>query len=374
MAKDYYELLGVSRTASFEEIKRAFRVKAKECHPDYHQGDPEAEKRFKEINEAYEVLKDDQKRAAYDRYGHDAYMNGMGSGMGSGFGGFDFSGTGFESIFEEMFSNFGGGRTRGSSQPQKGSDVRYDLNVTLQEAYEGIKKSISVETFVACDTCSGKGGKELELCSTCGGHGRVRQRQGFFVVETECPICHGTGKMVKDPCQKCQGTGRIKKKRTLEVNIPKGVDTGVRMRLMGEGNAGFQGGASGDLYVFVTVKDHELFVREGNNLFCEFPIPMTTAALGGTVKVPTMSGKAVELDIKPGTQTGTQIKIKGQGMPILRSETYGDLFVTFKVETPLNLTPRQKELLSEFDKESRENTQSECTDFLCKIKKLWNDL
>lgn len=379
MAKqDYYELLGVSRTAQFDEIKRAFRKKAKECHPDYHPEDKEAELRFKEINEAYEVLKDEQKRAAYDRYGHEAYTNGMGAGQGfgnHGFGGFDFSGTGFESIFEEMFSGFtGAGRTANTGTNQlRGADVRHDLTITLQEAYEGLKKPITIETYVACEACNGKGGKSLEQCSTCGGYGRVRQRQGFFVVDTECPACHGSGKTVKDPCVKCKGQGRIRKKRTLEVNIPKGVDTGIRMRLPGEGDAGIHGGSTGDLYVFLTVKKHEIFEREGSNLYCEVPVPMTTAALGGSITIPTMSGTGEKVEIKAGTQNGYQMKIKGKGMPVLKSDSFGDMFVTFKVETPINLNAKQKELLKQFAAESGENNQAACSDFLCQIKKIWNN-
>ncbi len=378
MAKNFYETLGVSKTASFDEIKRAFRVKAKECHPDYHPGDKDAEARFKALNEAYETLKDDQKRAAYDRYGHNAYTNGMNGGsggFGQGFGGFDFSGTGFESIFEEMFSNFGGG-SRGGAQPaaQPGADIRYDLTLTLQEAYEGLKKNITVETYVTCDKCKGKGGKDMERCGTCGGAGRVRQRQGFFVVETTCPVCHGTGKSIKDPCLDCAGTGRVRKKRTLEVNIPKGVDTGIRMRLSGEGDAAMHAGQAGDLYVFITVKKHEIFTREGADLYCTVPLPMTTAALGGSIEVPTMSGKSETIDIKPGTQTGTQVRLKGKGMPVIKSGNYGDLYVTLTVETPTKLTAKQKELLKQFAEEAGENTESAYDEFVKQVKKIWDNI
>ena len=378
-SQSYYDLLGVSKTASFDEIKRAFRVKAKECHPDYHPGDTAAEARFKEINEAYEVLKDDQKRAAYDQYGHQAYTSGMGNGGAGGFGGFggfDFSGSGFESIFEEMFSGFTGGRSQSARRESqnRGADLRYDISISLQEAYDGLKKTIEVETYVPCDDCSGKGGKGLETCSTCNGLGRVRQRQGFFVMDTECPSCRGSGKQVKDACSKCKGTGRVRKTRTLEVNIPKGVDTGIRMRLANEGHAGVNGGQKGDLYVFLTVKNHEIFEREGANLYCEIPIPMTTAALGGSIEVPTMAGKMEKLEIKAGTQSGHQVKMKGKVMPVLNSSSYGDLFVTLKVETPRHLTPRQKELLKEFATESQETTQEACTDFLSQIKRLWDNI
>lgn len=373
MKKDYYELLGVQKGASADEIKRAFRVKAKECHPDHHPGDKAAEQRFKEINEAYDVLKDPQKKAAYDQYGHAAFTSGMGGAGGAGFGGFDFSGTGFESIFEEMFSNFGGAsRSRRNTQSAP-VDMRYDLAISLEEAYAGLKKKIKVESYVPCEKCGGKGGKDTQTCGTCGGQGRVRQRQGFFVVETECPVCHGTGKSIKDPCSACQGVGRVRKTKELEVNIPKGVDSGVRMRLSGEGSVGMRGQKAGDLYVFLTVKKHAVFEREGDNLYCEMPIPMTIAALGGKVIVPTVDGHGAEVEIKAGTQTGAQIKIKGKGMPRLRSDVYGDLFVTLVVETPKNLTARQKELLKEFEAEGK-NAQSAYTDFLNKVKDWWDAL
>ena len=373
--KDYYDMLGVSKNASAEEIKRAFRMKAKECHPDMHPGDVNAEVQFKEINEAYEVLKDDQKRAAYDRYGHEAFTNGQaGFGGGSGFGGFDFAGAGFENIFEEMFRGFGGGTRGGATDGNlRGADVRYDISVTLQEAYEGVKKSITVDTAVACEKCGGKGGKKLGTCPTCGGYGRIRQRQGFFVMDTDCPDCHGTGKSVQEPCSACKGTGCVRKKRTLEITIPKGVDTGVRMRLAGEGDAGRNGGPAGDLYVFVVVKKHTIFDREGANLYCEMPVPMTTAALGGTVNVPSMDGKPIPTEIKAGMQSGYQLKLKGKGMPLLRSDQFGDLFVTFRVETPTHLSAKQKELLKQFAAESKESNQEACNDFLCQIKKIWND-
>ena len=375
MSKSYYDVLGVSKTASFDEIKRAFRVKAKACHPDYHPNDPEAEKNFKELNEAYEVLKDDQKKAAYDRYGHDAFVNGMNGqgGFGQGFGGFDFNGSGFENIFDEMFSAFGGGRRRRGTQTTRGADLRYNLEIDLAEAYTGLKKNIQVESFVKCEKCDGRGGKNLTTCPTCGGRGHVQTRQGFFVMETECPVCHGTGKTVKDPCSECKGTGRIKKKRTLEVSIPAGVDTGVRMRLSGEGDAALNGGEPGDLYVFITVKEHPIFKRDGSDLYCEMPIPMATAALGGEIIVPTMDGKGEKVKIKPGTQTGTDMKLKGKGMPVLRSNAYGDLYVIFRVETPTNLTAKQKELLKEFE-QAGENNQSACDAFLSKIKKIWKEL
>ncbi|MBE6455901.1 MAG: molecular chaperone DnaJ [Alphaproteobacteria bacterium] len=374
--KDYYDMLGVSKDATASEIKRAFRQKAKECHPDVHPGDAAAEVQFKEINEAYEILKDEQKRAAYDRYGHAAFANGNNGfgGGGAGFSGFDFAGSGFENIFEEMFRGFGGAsRSHTTDANTRGADVRYDVSITLQEAFEGVKKSIVVNTTVPCEDCGGKGGKSVEACPTCGGMGRVRQRQGFFIMDTDCPDCHGTGKTVKDPCSACKGQGCIRKKRTLEISIPKGVETGVRMRLSGEGDAGIHGGPAGDLYVFVTVKKHSIFDREGIDLYCEMPVPMTTAALGGKVAVPTMTGKAEEVEIKAGMQSGTQIKIKGKGMPRLKSDSYGDMYVTFRVETPTHLSAKQKELLQQFAAESKDTNQEACSDFLCQIKKIWND-
>lgn len=367
---DYYETLGVEKTASFEEIKRAFRVKAMDCHPDHHAGDPEAEKKFKELAEAYEVLKDDEKRATYDRVGHEAFKAGMGGhgGFQGGFGGFDFSGAGFEDLFAEMF-----GMTRGRPRSGKvqGSDVRYDLEVSLEEAYHGLKKKINVNTYVPCESCKGVGGEGLDTCATCGGMGVVRQRQGFFVMETTCPVCHGTGKTIKKPCKECSGTGRIRKKRDLEITIPAGVDTGVRMRLSGEGDVAPNGGTAGDLYVFLNVKPHKLFTRQDNDLYVEVPVPMVTAALGGDVFVPTLDGKGENYTIKAGLQSGTQIKIKNKGMPVLKSDRFGDLYVTFRVETPTNLTNDQKELLKQFGGMSKKNSTL-CEDFKNLVSKIFD--
>ncbi|MDR2902293.1 MAG: molecular chaperone DnaJ [Lactobacillales bacterium] len=370
----YYEILGVEKTASAEEIKRAFRGKAKTCHPDHHQDNKEAHAQFQRINEAYEVLKDEKKRSMYDQYGHDAFTSGMNNagGFGGGFGGFegfDFSGAGFESIFETIFSGFGGGGHRGQSE-SRGSDLRYDLEISLLDAYRGLKKNIAIEKYAPCKTCHGKGGKHVAACPTCGGHGHVRHRQGFFMVESVCPNCHGTGKTVKDPCPDCHKTGRVRQKSTLEVNIPQGVDSGVRMRLAGEGNAGLNGNPAGDLYVFLTVKEHAFFKRRGADLFCEVPIPMTTAVLGGDIILPLMDAGQETHTIKPGLQTGTQIKLKGHGMPVLKSGAFGDLYVTFKVETPTHLTARQKELLKEFEQIGQDNAK-DGDSFFDKIKKLW---
>lgn len=358
---DYYETLGVERTASFDEIKRAFRVKAMSCHPDHHAGDSEAEKKFKELAEAYEVLKDNDKRATYDRVGHEAFKSGMGGagGFQGGFGGFDFSGSGFEDLFAEMF---GMARGRPRSGKAHGADVRYDLDITLEEAFHGIKKKINVNTFVACETCKGAGGEDLQTCSTCNGMGVVRQRQGFFMMETTCPMCHGTGQTIKHPCEDCSGTGRVRKKRELEIAIPAGVETGVRMRLSEEGDVGPNGGTTGDLYVFLNVKPHKLFERQGNDLFIKVPVPMVTAALGGEVFIPTLDGKGENYTIKAGLQSGTQVKIAKKGMPILKSDRFGDLYVTFQVETPTNLTTEQKELLQQFANLNKADS-SLCDDF-----------
>lgn len=371
MSQTYYEILGVTQTASFEEIKHAFRTKAKECHPDYHPDDKDAERKFKEINEAYEVLKDAQKRATYDRVGHAAYTSGATGGFTPGFGGFDFAQSGFENIFDDVFSAFGGQRPHPSAI-NRGEDIRYNLSIDLSDAYFGAKKNITIDTFVKCPKCDGRGGKNLSTCPTCGGMGHVRQRQGFFIMETECPVCHGTGKTVKDPCSDCKGAGRLRRKRTLEVTIPAGVDTGVRMRLTGEGNAALNGGETGDLYIFLTITDHPLFKRDNSDLYCEVPVPMTTAALGGDIVVPTMDGKGAKTTIKPGLQTGDDACLKGKGMPVLHAKTYGDMYLIFRVETPINLTQKQRELLQEFDRIGG-HKQSACEDFWDRIKSVWQN-
>lgn len=371
MSQTYYDILGVTQTASFEEIKHAFRTKAKEYHPDYHPDDKDAERKFKEINEAYEVLKDAQKRATYDRVGHAAYTNGATGGFSPGFGGFGFSKSGFENIFDDVFNAFNGQRPHPSAI-NRGEDIRYNLAIDLGDAYFGAKKNITIDTFVKCPKCDGRGGKNLSTCPTCGGMGHVRQRQGFFIMETECPICHGTGKTVKDPCSDCKGAGRLRRKRTLEVSIPAGVDTGVRMRLTGEGNAALNGGEAGDLYIFLTITDHPLFKRDNSDLYCEVPVPMTTAALGGDIVVPTMDGKGSKATIQPGLQTGDSACLKGKGMPVLHAKTYGDMYLIYRVETPTNLTPKQRELLQEFDRIGG-HKQSACEDFWDRIKSVWKN-
>lgn len=368
---DYYEILGVPKGASQDEIKKAYRKLAMQHHPDKHGGhNKEAEAKFKEINEAYDVLRDDQKRAAYDQFGHAAFENG---GNGAGFGGFDFA-SGFGDIFEEMFGEIlGGGRRPGSAQQNlRGADLRYDLTISLDEAFRGVKKNIKIFTHATCEECKGQGaapGTSPSTCEACQGHGRVRAQQGFFTIERTCPTCQGAGRVIKDPCKKCMGVGRVRKERTLAVSVPAGVVEGSRIRLTGEGEAGMNGGAPGDLYVIVALTPHKLFKREGANLFCRVPIPMTLAALGGSVQVPTIEGTSAELKIDPGVQTGHQVRLKQHGMTILRSPNRGDLYVEIAVETPVRLTKRQKELLQEFAHESEKHKSHPASDtFFDKVK------
>lgn len=370
--KDYYEVLGVARSATEAEIKHAYRCKVKTCHPDLHPGDTECERIFKETTEAYEILSDSQKRAAYDQYGHAAFEQGGPGGFGGGFGG--FSGGDFSSIFEEVFNGFMGGR--GAHTPAEehlaGEDVRYDLQITLKEAFEGAKKQIQLNTFGICKDCKGLGGEGVAVCETCGGRGRVRRQQGFFVVETPCSTCGGSGKTIKEPCKECKGAGRVKTQKTLEVNIPAGVDTGVRMRLAGEGEAGMRGGRAGDLYLFITVEEHELFQRHGEHLYCEIPVPMTKAALGDTIEVPTIDGHIEKVKIPAGTQSGYEVCLKGLGMPIIKSSRRGNLYVRVNVETPTNLTKKQKELLEAFNEESGQSSPKS-SGFFEKVQKFIDD-
>ncbi|HBM90524.1 MAG TPA: molecular chaperone DnaJ [Rhodospirillaceae bacterium] len=373
MAKiDYYELLIVSREATAEELKKAYRKQAMKYHPDRNPGNQEAEQKFKEVSEAYEVLRDDQKRAAYDRYGHAAFEQGGGFGGAGGFGGFDFAG-GVGDIFEEMFGEmFGGGQRGGRQAGQRGADLRYDMNLSLEEAFTGIEKTIKVASLVACEACNGSGatkGTSKSTCSTCDGHGRVRAQQGFFTIERVCPTCQGAGQVIKDPCKKCQGKGRVRKERTLSVSIPAGVESGTRIRLSGEGEAGIHGAHAGDLYVVLSLTGHPLFRRDGPNLYCRVPIPMTTAALGGKIRVPVIDGSTVDVEVKSGTQAGHQLRQRSKGMSVLRSSSRGDLYVELAVETPSRLSKRQKELLEEFALESEKSkTHPESEGFFEKIK------
>ncbi|WP_207485023.1 molecular chaperone DnaJ [Arenibaculum pallidiluteum] len=376
MAKqDYYELLGVARGASADELKRAYRKMAMQYHPDRNPGDKEAEAKFKEISEAYDVLKDEQKRAAYDRFGHAAFEQGGGR---AGAGGFDFNfATGFADIFDEMFGEFMGGR-RGGGGGSRGADLRFNLEISLEDAFKGSTATIRVPTSVMCEPCSGTGaepGTQPITCPTCNGVGKVRAQQGFFTIERACPSCSGAGRVIKDPCKACGGAGRVRKEKNLQVNIPAGVEDGTRIRLAGEGEAGLRGSAPGDLYIFLAIAPHRFFQREGANLHCRVPIPMTTAALGGTVEVPTIEGNRAKLNVPAGTQSGHQFRLKGKGMSVLRSPNRGDLYIQAVIETPVNLTKRQQELLREFEKAgNKEGTHPESEGFFAKVRELWEDL
>lgn len=377
MAKrDYYEVLGVQRGASADEMKKAYRKLAMQYHPDRNKDNKEAEAKFKELNEAYDVLKDEQKRAAYDRYGHGAF-DGMGRGPGGGAGGFDAGS--FSDIFEEVFGDFMGGMrggARNANGAQRGSDLRYDLTIDLEEAFKGLKSTIKLTTMAACERCKGNGaepGTGVENCNTCNGRGVVRTQSGFFTVERTCPTCNGQGKIIKSPCKSCSGQGRVRKERKLDVNIPAGVDDGTRIRLSGEGEAGLKGGPAGDLYVVLSVKPHRFFKRDGAHLFCRVPVSMVTAALGGQIEVPIIDGNKVKVNIPAGTQNGTQMRLAGKGMSILRSTGRGDMYLEVAVETPVNLSKRQKELLQEFDGQGQNNSP-ESQGFFQKVKDLWDDL
>ncbi|MDP8566663.1 molecular chaperone DnaJ [Methylophilus aquaticus] len=346
--KDYYEVLGVNRDASDEEIKKSFKKLAMKFHPDRNPDNPKAEESFKEAKEAYEILSDEEKRAAYDQYGHAGVDPSMGGG--NGFGG--FNGGGFSDAFGDIFGDiFGGSRGGQRSNVYRGADLRYNLEITLEEAARGAETKIRIPVQTACETCHGSGarpGTSPVTCTTCNGHGQVRMQQGFFSVQQTCPKCHGTGKMVKDPCPTCHGNGRVKQNKTLNVKIPAGVDEGDRIRLSGEGEAGVNGGPTGDLYVVVHLKEHSIFQRDGANLHCEMPISFSTAALGGEIEVPTLDG-AAKMKIPAETQTGGVFRLRGKGIKPLRSNEYGDLMVHVVVETPVKLTEKQKDLLREFE-------------------------
>jgi molecular chaperone DnaJ len=380
MAKrDYYEVLGASKGASAEELKKAYRTKAKELHPDRNTDNPNAEAQFKEINEAYDVLKDADKKAAYDRYGHAAFEGGRGPGGGGGGNG-DF-GASFSDVFEDLFGDFMGRGGQGAqggrrSRAQRGSDLRYNLRVSLEESFKGVQKTITVPSSVACDVCSGtgaEGGAEPVTCPTCSGMGKVRAQQGFFTVERTCPTCAGAGQTIKNPCKSCGGAGRTEKERSLSVNIPAGVETGTRIRLSGEGEAGMRGGPTGDLYIFIETRDHPIFQRDGVNLFCRVPVSMITAALGGEVEVPTIDGGKSRVKVPAGTQTGKQLRLRGKGMPALRGGGAGDMMIELAVETPVNLTAKQKELLEEFEKLGADNNP-EGSSFFAKVKGFWDGM
>ncbi len=375
--QDYYELLGVSKDADEGTLKKAFRKAAMKYHPDKNPGDAEAEKIFKEMGEAYDVLKDPEKRAAYDRYGHAAFENGMGGGGQGGHGGAGFD---FSDVFEEFFGDFmgGGGRRQGGrGGPARGSDMRFNMEISLEDAFNGKSDKITVPTSVACEPCGSTGaeaGSSPEVCTTCGGHGKVRAKQGFFMVERACPKCQGNGHVIKNPCKTCRGAGRVNKEKTLQVKIPKGVEEGTRIRLSGEGEAGQRGAPSGDLYIFLSLKPHPIFKRDGDLLFCQVPIPMSTATLGGHIEVPTIEGKRARIKIPDGTQSGRQFRLRGKGMPELNGGYVGDMIIETSVETPVNLTKRQKELLEEFAAEGGENISPRSEGFFSKVKDFWEDL
>ncbi len=381
MAKrDYYDVLGSSKGASADELKKAYRKKAKELHPDRNSDNPDAENQFKEVNEAYDVMKDADKKAAYDRYGHAAFEGGMGGGQRGGFGGQgDFS-SAFSDVFDDLFGDFmggaGGQRGGGRQRASRGSDLRYNLRISLEEAYLGSQKTIKVPTSIQCDECSGTGaesGAEPQTCPTCSGMGKVRAQQGFFTVERTCPTCSGLGQIIKNPCKACNGAGRNEKDRSLSVNIPAGVETGTKIRLAGEGEAGLRGGPTGDLYIFIEVQEHPLFQREGPHLFCQVPVSMASAALGGDIEVPTIDGGRSRVKIPAGSQSGRQMRLRSKGMPALRGGGQGDMLIELAVETPVKLTSRQKEILQEFEKLSTENNPNSST-FFSKVKSFWDGM
>lgn len=378
MAKaDFYELLGVSKSADEKELKSAFRKLAMKYHPDKNPDDAESEKKFKEINEAYETLKDPQKRSAYDRFGHAAFEQG-GPGGGAGFGGGGAGG--FHDIFEDIFGDMMGGgqrQRRSSGGRERGADLRYNMEISLEEAFEGKTAQIRVPTSVTCDECSGSGakpGSSPTTCSTCGGIGRVRAAQGFFSVERTCPTCHGNGQMISDPCNKCSGQGRVSEEKSLSVNIPAGIEDGTRIRVAGEGEAGQRGGPTGDLYIFLSVRPHEFFQREGADLYCMVPISMTKASLGGKFEVTTLDGSKSRVTVPEGTQSGKELRMRGKGMPVMRSSQKGDLYIRIAVETPQNLSRRQKELLQEFQDISSNENNPESSGFFSKMKGFFDTL
>ncbi len=369
--RDYYDVLGVERKASGEEIKKAYRRKAKELHPDRNSDNPNAESQFKEVNEAYDVLKDPQKKAAYDQFGHAAVDGSMGSGA-RGAHGAEF-GSAFSDVFEDLFGDFMGGRGGRRAGARRGADLRYNLAVTLEEAFTGKQATITVPGAVECDACKGTGaagGAQPQSCPTCAGMGKVRAQQGFFTIERTCPTCKGQGTIIKDPCRSCAGAGQVRKERALSVQVPPGVETGTRIRLAGEGENGPRAAAPGDLYIFLDVQPHPIFERDGPNLYCRIPVPMTTAALGGEIEAPTLDGGRTRVKVPPGVQSGKQLRLRGKGMPALQRAGTGDLYIELAVETPVNLTRRQEELLREFEDQGRNNSP-ENQDFFSKVKDFW---
>ena len=370
--RDYYTVIGIDRGASVSELKKAYRKLAMRYHPDRNPSDPEAEKNFKELAEAYDVLRDDERRAAYDQFGHAAFEVG---GHGHA-GGFDFDST-FADVFDDLFGDFVGGGRRTRSGRTRGADLRYNLEVTLEDAFAGTTTQIRAPTSVTCESCAGTGAEgraQPVSCPGCGGAGKLRAQQGFFTIERTCPTCQGIGRIIKDPCRACSGAGRVRKDKTLSVNVPPGVEDGTRIRLAGEGEAGVRGSPSGDLYIFLSIAAHRIFQRDGTHIYCRVPIPMTTAALGGVFEVPTVGGGRARVTIPAGTQGGKQFRLSGKGMPVLRGGGHGDMYIEVVAETPVNLNKRQKELLKDFESESGERTNPETAGFFAKVKELWDDL
>jgi molecular chaperone DnaJ len=368
--RDYYEVLGVTRDTTSDEIKKAYRKVALKNHPDRNPDDAQAEERFKEASEAYQVLSDSERRDQYDRFGHAAFQQGMGGG------GFDFSGAGFEDIFGDIFGDFfGGGRGRRSqNRARRGDDLRYDLEIDFEEAIFGVETAIRIPRLGECETCRGSGAKEgsaPETCLVCAGTGQLRYQQGLFSIAKTCTECHGEGKMLRDPCASCRGSGSVREQQTLSVKIPAGVDTGSRLKLRGEGEGGVRGGPAGDLYVVLHVREHELFRREGNDILCDVPIGFTQAALGAELEVPTPHGK-VKMKIPQGTQSGRVFRVKGKGAPDVRGYVHGDALVRVAVETPRKLTAKQRELLEEFARISGEEVHPISKSFFEKVKELFD--
>lgn len=382
---DYYKTLGIEKNANADEIKKAYRKMAMKYHPDRNKDDKVAEAKFKEAGAAYDILKDEDKRAAYDRYGEAAFDGSMGGGGGgrggNPFGG-GFGGANFSDIFEDMFGDtMGGGRRGGSSGATRGSDLQYAMDITLEDAFNGKEETITVPINDTCTGCKGSGaeeGKKAENCPTCDGSGRVRAQQGFFTIERTCGTCDGQGQIIKDPCKKCSGSGRVRREKTLKVKIPKGIDGGRRIRLTGEGEAGTRGGPAGDLYILIGVKSHKFFKREGANLYCRVPIAMTKAALSGEIEVPTIDGKKSKVKIPGGTQTGQQFRLREKGMPVINSGTKGDMYIEIFVETPVNLSSKQKEVFQKLDKDlsgkDGKKHSPESSGFFDRVKDLWSDL
>ena len=373
MAKrDYYDVLGVNKSADKEEIKKAYRKLALKHHPDKNKGDKSSEEKFKEASEAYHVLSDEKRKANYDQFGHAAFQGAGGQG---GFSNFDFSSS-FSDIFEDVFGDFGFGRqSRGGRSRNRGNDLRYDISINLNDAFIGTEKKVNYTTYKKCKTCSGSGakpGSKPSACSYCGGQGRVRSSQGFFTIQQTCPECGGEGQKITNPCGNCNGMGKQQSNENVAVKIPQGVDDGTRIRLAGKGEAGSKGGSNGDLYLFISVEPHNIFKRSEENLYYELPISFTDAALGSTVEVPSIDGKKTKIKIPSGTQSGKQLRLKGKGMPVLKRSIYGDLYIRIITEVPTSLTKRQKELLTEF--KTLEDTKSNplIKSFFEKAKRFWN--